>query len=69
MGRGCFWHACAHHPDNREALVVTNRYPEWTYSAALAALPLQTPLRLRRLIALGTASHVWDMLQAGERPL
>ena len=46
-----------------------NRYPEWTYSAALAALPLQTPLRLRRLIALDTPSHVWDMLQAGERPL
>jgi DNA processing protein len=48
---------------------MANRYPEWTYSAALAALPLQTPLRLRRLIALDTPSHVWDMLQAGERPL
>lgn len=44
-------------------------YPEWTYSAALASLPLQTPLRVRRLINLGVSSKVWEMLQAKERPL
>ncbi len=49
--------------------MMTHKYPQWTYSAALAALPLQTPLRLRRLINLDTPARVWEMLQAKERPL
>ena len=49
--------------------MMTTRYPSWTYTAALASLPLITPLRLRRLLSLGDASRVWEMLQAGERPL
>lgn len=49
--------------------MITTRYPSWTYTAALASLPLITPLRLRRLLSLGDASRVWEMLQAGERPL
>ena len=43
--------------------------PQWAYNAALASLPLQTPLRLRRLIGLGDAGHVWEMLSNNERPL
>jgi DNA processing protein len=44
-------------------------YPQWAYAAALAALPLQTPRRLRRLVELAEPSVVWAMLQNGERPL
>lgn len=47
----------------------TSCYPQWAYAAALAALPLQTPRRLRRLIELAEPSVVWNMLQHGERPL
>ena len=43
--------------------------PEWAYNAALASMPLQTPLRLRRLIGLGDAGHVWEMVSNNERPL
>ena len=43
--------------------------PQWAYNAALASLPLQTPLRLRRLIGLGDVGHVWEMLSNNERPL
>ena len=49
--------------------MISARYPSWTYTAALASLPLITPLRLRRLMALGDAPRVWEMLQAGDRPL
>ena len=49
--------------------MISTRYPSWAYTAALASLPLITPLRLRRLMALGDASHVWEMLQGGGRPL
>jgi len=45
------------------------RYPQWTYAAALAALPLLTHARLRRLIAHDQPSVVWNMLQERERPL
>ena len=48
---------------------MNNRYPDWTYAAALAALPLQTPHRLRRLLSIDAAPRVWDMLQHGERPV
>jgi DNA processing protein len=47
----------------------TSCYPQWAYAAALAALPLQTPRRLRRLIDLNSPSVVWNMLQERERPL
>ena len=43
--------------------------PQWAYNAALASMPLQTPLRLRRLIGLGDAGHVWEMVSNNERPL
>jgi DNA processing protein len=49
--------------------MISTRYPSWAYTAALASLPLITPLRLRRLMALGEPSRVWEMLQEGERPL
>ena len=44
-------------------------FPQWSYAAALAALPLQTPRRLRRLIDLDQPSVVWEMLRQRERPL
>ena len=69
MGRSRVRHACPRHPHSGEEVVMSHRYPEWAYSAELAALPLQTPLRLRRLIGLDTSATVWEMLQAGERPL
>jgi len=42
---------------------------QWICAAALAALPMQTPRRLRRLIDLGQPRDVWTMLQSGHRPL
>ena len=41
----------------------------WKYSAALAALPLQTPRRLRMLLRAGEPQVVWNMLRNKERPL
>lgn len=38
-------------------------------AGALAALPLQTHRRLRRLIALGPPSHTWAEIRRGHRPL
>ena len=61
-------HACPSDVENRIALMTT-RYPSWTYTAALASLPLITPLRLRRLLSVASAPEVWEMLQEGERPL
>jgi len=48
---------------------MNNQYPDWTFAAALAALPLQTPHRLRRLLSHDTAPHVWDMVHRGEQPV
>ena len=42
---------------------------EAPYAAALASLPLQTPMRLRRLITVGPPSLVWALVRAGERPV
>lgn len=42
---------------------MTESHPEWAFPAALAALPLQTPRRLRRLLALGQPSETWEMLR------
>lgn len=41
----------------------------WTYAAALAALPLQSPRRLRMLLRLGEPEDVWNLLRNKERPL
>ncbi len=49
--------------------LITARYPQWTYAAALASMPMLTHGRLRRLLQLGAPSQVWEMLQAGEKPL
>ncbi len=49
--------------------LMTARYPQWVYAAALAALPLQTYKRLRMLMSLGQPSEVWEALQEGERLL
>jgi DNA processing protein len=37
------------------------------HAAGLAALPLQTPGRLRRLIGLGDPASTWDRIMDGER--
>lgn len=39
------------------------------YAGALAALPMQTPRRVRRLMALGPPSHTWHAIRRGVRPL
>ncbi len=36
--------------------------PDWAYAAALAALPLQTHTRLRRLLAGGDVQTMWQMV-------
>lgn len=40
---------------------------EAAHAAALAALPLQTPRRLQRLLRTGSPSEVWHALQGGTR--
>lgn len=48
---------------------MTGQHPQWAHAAALAALPLQTPRRLRRLLALGEPSDVWaDISRRGAPP-
>jgi DNA processing protein len=44
---------------------MTRSMPQWAFAAAMAALPLQTPRRLRRLLALGEPSEVWDVIGRG----
>lgn len=41
---------------------MTNQFPAWSYAAALASFPLQTPVRLRRLLACGTPEEAWNMV-------
>lgn len=48
---------------------MTSKSPQWAYAAALSAMPLQTPLRLRRLIASGEPSEIWSAIIHNERPL
>ena len=43
------------------------RYPQWSYSAALASLPLLTHRRLRWLMQSGTPSDAWHRIRNGER--
>ena len=40
--------------------------PDWAYAAALAALPLQTHTRLRRLLATVDARSIWDEVRRGD---
>jgi len=39
------------------------------HAAALAALPLQTPHRLRRLLRAGSPTEMWHRVRSGERPV
>ncbi len=41
----------------------------WKFAAALAALPLQSPRRLRMLLRIGEPEDVWNMLRSKDRPL
>jgi DNA processing protein len=43
------------------------RYPQWSYAAALASLPLLTHRRLRWLLQAGPPSDVWQQIQSGHR--
>lgn len=43
----------------------TTDIPDWAYAAALAALPLQTHTRLRRLVASADAQSVWNAVLHG----
>lgn len=48
---------------------MTSELPEWSYAAALASLPLQTPSRLRRLLSNRSPSETWDAVANGGRPI
>lgn len=43
-----------------------SHYESWVYAAALAALPMQTPRRLRLLIDAGDVAETWQRVIAGE---
>lgn len=43
-----------------------NSLPPWTYAAALASLPLQTPQRLRQLISKGDPAETWERIVGGD---
>ena len=47
--------------------MITDRYPQWSYAAALASLPLLTHRRLRWLMQSGTPSQVWHQVRSGDR--
>lgn len=49
--------------------MIDHQIAPWTYSAALAALPLQTPRRLRMLLQAGTSEEMWNALRRKEKPL
>ncbi|MGA0117586.1 MAG: DNA-processing protein DprA [Ilumatobacteraceae bacterium] len=42
-----------------------NSFPEWAYAGALAALPLQTHHRLRRVLSGVSASEAWHNVMTG----
>lgn len=46
---------------------MTQSLPEWAYAAALAALPLQTHHRLRRLLTEDSAHNTWHELMGTTR--
>lgn len=43
--------------------------PQWAYAAALAGLPLQTHMRLRRLLSLGSPEEMWNAITEGSAPV
>jgi len=43
-----------------------NSLPAWAYAAALAALPLQTPQRLRQLINTADPAETWARIVGGQ---
>ena len=47
--------------------MTSSRYPQWSYAAALASLPLLTHRRLRWLLNAGAPSDVWQQIRAGHR--
>jgi hypothetical protein len=47
--------------------MITDRYPQWSYAAALASLPLLTHRRLRWLMQSGSPSQVWHQVRSGDR--
>ncbi len=55
--------------DERRTTVGADRTGDAVHAAALAALPLQTPHRLRRLLRAGAPTEVWHRIRAGERPV
>lgn len=52
---------------NGGAALTVDRYPQWSYAAALASLPLLTHRRLRWLMQSGAPSHVWQQVRSGHR--
>ena len=48
---------------------MTATLPEWAYAAAIASLPLQTPSRIRRLLATQSPSAIWCAITNGGRPI
>ena len=47
--------------------MTSSRYPQWSYAAAVASLPLLTHRRLRWLMHAGTPSEVWQQIRDGHR--
>ena len=47
----------------------SQRYESWVYAAALSALPLQTPRRLRGLIDEGNHHETWMRIRSGDMVL
>ena len=47
--------------------MTSTRYPQWSYAAALASLPLLTHRRLRWLLQAGEPSDVWEQIHADHR--
>ena len=47
--------------------MTSSRYPQWSYAAALASLPLLTHRRLRWLLHAGEPSEVWEQIRDGHR--
>jgi DNA processing protein len=47
--------------------MTSSQYPQWSYAAALASLPLLTHRRLRWLIDAGAPSDIWQQIRGGHR--
>ena len=49
--------------------MTSNIFPDWACAGALAALPLQTPQRLRQLIDVGDPIQTWSRIISGDAVL